>query len=69
MDFMDQIIDEVESLAIANADKGIAPSASDVALESFFDGAEDLNTPANRTRVHMRYNIAHRRHRVAIGQA
>lgn len=61
MDYMDQILDEVESLAIHNADKGIAKGAQNVALESFFDGAEDLNTPANRTRVHMRYNVSYRR--------
>jgi hypothetical protein len=66
MDFMDQILEEVEALAIANAEKGVAPSASDVALETFFDGAEDLNTPANRTRVHLHYNIRHRQHRNAL---
>lgn len=48
MDFMEQILEEVESLAIANAEKGVGASTADVALGTFFDGAEDLNTPENR---------------------
>lgn len=66
MDFMEQILEEVEALAISNSEKGVGADPADVALGMFFDGAEDLNTRENRIRVHMRYSVTYKRHARAL---
>lgn len=66
---MSQIVEAVESLAISNAERGVAAKPQDVALESFFDGAEHLNCPANRSIVYYAYLNAYRNHTETIADA